>query len=106
MKNGQTKVHVAEMCAKMDVLSHKDRVRNENIRKNLRVASIRENQGIQFKIVCTSAEKAWIWCGEGLVVQGTGRRGRPIRTLEEVVRKDMLNYEVTINMKNLVEWES
>ncbi|CAN6562397.1 unnamed protein product [Malus baccata var. baccata] len=97
---------VAEMRMLRGMCGHtrKDKIRNEDIRGKVGVAEIegkmRENR---FRPTDAPVRR----CDYGTEVQGRRGRGRPRKTLEETLRKDLEYLDLTEDMtQNRAQWRS
>ncbi|CAN6695366.1 unnamed protein product [Malus baccata var. baccata] len=98
---------VAEMRMLRGMCGHtrKDKIGNEDIRGKVGVAEIegkmRENQ---FRRPTDAPVRR---CDYGTEVQGRRGRGRPRKTLEETLRKDLEYLDLTEDMtQNRAQWRS
>ncbi|KAM1474644.1 hypothetical protein ACFX2I_030635 [Malus domestica] len=99
--------------ASLDVwATRKDKIRNEDIRGKVGVAEIegkmRENRLRWFGHVQRRPTDAPIRrCDYGTEVQGRRGRGRPRKTLEETLRKDLEYLDLTKDMtQDRAQWRS
>ncbi|KAM2920166.1 hypothetical protein COP2_042051 [Malus domestica] len=92
--------------------TRKDKIRNEDIRGKVGVAKIegkrRENRLRWFGHVQRRPTDAPVRrCDHGTEVQGRRGRGRPRKTLEETLRKDLEYLDLTEDMtQNRAQWRS
>ncbi|CAN6720664.1 unnamed protein product [Malus baccata var. baccata] len=92
--------------------TRKDKIRNEDIRGKVGVAKIegnmRENRLRWFGHVQRRPTDAPVRrCDYGTEVQGRRGRGRPRKTLEETLRKDLEYLDLTEDMtQNRAQWRS
>ncbi|KAM2796144.1 hypothetical protein COP1_007305 [Malus domestica] len=108
------KMGVAEMRMLRWMCGHtrKDKIRNEDIRGKVGVAEIegkmRENRLRWFGHVQRRPTDAPIRrCDNGTEVQGRRGRGRPRKTLEETLRKDLEYLDLTKDMtQDRAQWRS
>ncbi|KAM1033960.1 hypothetical protein ACFX2A_038273 [Malus domestica] len=108
------KIGVAEMRMLRWMCGHtkKDKIRNEDIRGKVGVAEIegkmRENRLRWFGHVQRRPTDAPIRrCDYGTEVQGRRGRGRPRKTLEETLRKDLEYLDLTADMtQDRTQWRS
>ncbi|KAM1018747.1 hypothetical protein ACFX2C_040336 [Malus domestica] len=108
------KMGVAEMRMLRWMCGHtrKDKIRNEDIRGKVGVAEIegkmRENRLRWFGHVQRRPTDAPIRrCDYGIEVQGRRGRGRPRKTLEETLRKDLEYLDLTKDMtQDRAQWRS
>ncbi|KAM2694147.1 hypothetical protein EV2_008244 [Malus domestica] len=108
------KMGVAEMRMLRWMCGHtrKDKIRNEDIRGKVGVAEIegkmRENRLRWFGYVQRRPTDAPIRrCDYGTEVQGRRGRGRPKKTLEETLRKDLEYLDLTKDMtQDRAQWRS
>ena len=108
------KMGVAEMRMLRGMCGHtrKDKIGNEDIRGKVGVAEIvgkmRENRLRWFGHVQRRPNDAPVRrCDYGTEVQGRRGRGRPRKTLEETLRKDLEYLDLTEDMtQNRAQWRS
>ncbi|KAM2623202.1 hypothetical protein TB2_027734 [Malus domestica] len=99
------------MLHRMCGYTRKDKIRNEDIRGKVGVAEIegkrRENRLRWFGHVQRRSTDAPVRSDHGTEVQGRRGRGRPRKTLEETLRKDLEYLDLTEDMtQNRAQWRS
>ncbi|CAN6677616.1 unnamed protein product [Malus baccata var. baccata] len=99
------KMGVAEMRMLRWMCGHtrKDKIRNEDIRGKMRENRLRWFGHVQRRPTDAPVRR----CDYGTEVQGRRGRGRPRKTLEETLRKDLEYLDLTEDMtQNRAQWRS